>query len=480
MKNFLIITLVLMILSGCSYFEANSQQNQNYQQYAPSRVDTLQTLLSARDKHIDSLYVVLDQNSFVIDSLKNALEISQSRVAVSEDFVIPDSIIFAGRKFDLTNERVYNKFETIFKQELKTAHKYIPRSGKYFAYFDSVFAHNDIPLDIKYLAIAESRLSPMAGSRVGAAGIWQFMPKTAIGFGLKVDSFVDERRGVVKSTHAAAKYILNSKRYLANRDCEDWLLIFAAYNAGNGSIARVIREQDNTNFFDLVMKVDETHNYVWRAAAIKMIMQNEEEIFGKKFERQSNLFDDLKEVKITLKGHYKIDDWAKAYNTSLGQTLDNNPWIKIYQRSRKKYSPINDVVLPPGEFSLLIPKECYPDNTQLASIEKQFLNKNAGFFTHHVVKSGDSLYKIAKKYKTTISKIKALNGLKSDIIRPGQKLRLYGTPESTTKTYVVKRGDSVGNIAKKVGTTSSKLIARNNLKTKKGVVMIYPGQKLIY
>jgi len=480
MKNILFVTLVLLILSGCSYFGASSTQNQPYQQLVPTRVDTLQTLLSERDQHIDSLYTVLDQNIFVIDSLKNALEISQSRVAVSEDFVIPDSIIFAGRKFDMTNERVFNKFETIFKQELKTAHKYIPRSGKYFAYFDSVFAHNDIPLDIKYLAIAESRLSPMAGSRVGAAGIWQFMPKTAKGFGLKVDSFVDERRGVVKSTQAAAKYVLNSKRYLAKRDCTDWLLIFAAYNAGNGSVARVIREQGNTNFFDLVMKVEETHNYVWRAAAIKMIMQNEEEIFGKKFERQTPIFDNLKNVNITLKGHYKIDDWAKAYNTSLGQVLDNNPWIKIYQRSRKKYSPINNVVLPPGKFSVLIPKECTPEKTQLAAIEKQFQNKNAGFFTHHIVKSGDSLYKIAKKYKTTISKIKALNGLRGDIIRPGQKLKLYGTPGSSAKTYVVKSGDSVGNIAKKVGTTSSRLIANNNLKTKNGVVMIYPGQKLSY
>lgn len=480
MKNILFVSLVLLTLSGCSYFGASHNNNEPYQQFLPTKVDTLQTLLSERDLHIDSLYIVIEQNNFVIDSLKNALEISQSRVAVSEDFVIPDSIVFAGRKFDMTNERVFNKFETIFKQELKTAHKYIPRSGKYFTYFDSIFAHNDIPLDIKYLAIAESRLSPMAGSRVGAAGIWQFMPKTAQGFGLKVDSFVDERRGVVKSTQAAAKYVLNSKRYLANKGCDDWLLIFAAYNAGNGSVSRVIREQGSTNFFDLVMKVDETHNYVWRAAAIKLIMQNEEEIFGKKFERQTPLFDDLKNVDITLKGHYKIDDWAKAYNTSLGQILDNNPWIKIYQRSRKKYSPINDVVLPPGDFSILLPKECTPEKTQLASIEKQFLNKNAGFFTHHVVKSGDSLYKIAKKYNTTISKIKSLNGLKGDIIRPGQKLKLYGTPGSSSKTYIVKSGDSVGNIARKVGTTSSRLIANNKLKTKNGVVMIYPGQKLSY
>ncbi|MCK4696145.1 MAG: LysM peptidoglycan-binding domain-containing protein [Candidatus Cloacimonetes bacterium] len=251
----------------------------------------------------------------------------------------------------------------------------------------------------------------------------------------------------------------------------------SAFNAGAGSIARVIRQQEAYDFFDLLMRVDETHQYVWRAAAIKMIFENEEAIFGKKFERFESILTNAHQVKIKLKGHYKIDNWAKAQGTTIGKVLELNPWINIYKRTRKKYSAINNVVLPPGEYFILIPKGNNINYENLAKIEKQFLKKNAGFFTHHIVKKGDTLYDIAKKYKTTVYKIKYLNGLKSNIIRPGQKLKLYGSPKSSSKEYyVVKKGDTLSGIARKCSTSISKLKSINGLKSN----TIYPGQKLFY
>ena len=440
--------------------------------------DSLEVYTSVRRSQLDSLYNLIDQQFFTIDSLSVALEIANSRVAVNQNFIIPDSIIFAGRIFHFNNERIYEKFETIFKQELKAAHKFIPRSGKYFTLFDSIFTDYNVPLDSKYLAIAESRLSPMATSRVGAAGAWQFMPKTGKGFGLKIDEFVDERRHMIKATDAAAQYLKNSYSYLKKRGIDDWLLAMSAYNAGVGSVYRVAKKQGGDDFFELIMRVDETNQYVWRAVAIKMIFENEEEIFGKIFDRQPELLDEVRREKLILKGYYKIDEWAKLQGTAIGKIWEYNPWIKIHQRKRTKYSPVNDVVLSPGTYDVLVPKCAVKDIIALSHLEKEFLNKNGGFFTHHVVKKGDTLYKIAKKYKTSVTKIKSLNNLSSSIIYPGQKLALYGNVAN--KSYLVKKGDSVSRIAKRLGVSSNHIITKNNLQMKNGIVMIYPGQKLYY
>ena len=488
MGRILSLLTILSVVFGCSIardVETIQSVEKSSIVYSHVALDSLRQEIINRNVLIDSLYVLIEGSDFTIDSLFQALEVANSRVAVNQDFVIPDSIVFAGRTFDLTNERIFDKFETIYKQELRVAHKFIPRCGKYFAYFDSVFSKYNIPLDTKYLAIAESRLSPMAGSRVGALGIWQFMPATAKGYGMRMDSFIDERRNVFLATPAAAKYLLNARSYLKKRGTTDWLLAMSSYNAGVGSIAKVVRQQEVYDFFDLLMRVDETHKYVWRAVAIKMIVENEEEIFGSKFDRKEPILENAHLIDLTLKGHYKIDDWAKAQGTSIGKILEMNPWIKIYKRNRVKYSAINDVVLPPGKYSVLIPNGNGINKELLAKIEKQFLNKNAGFFTHHIVKRGDNLYDIARKYKTTVSRIKSLNHLSSSVIHPGKKLKLYGTAtggtvQKTNNYHTVKKGDTVGTIAHKLKISQNKLITINNLKKRNGIVMIYPGQKLYY
>ena len=482
----IIPVLIVLLITGCAFNELISPQEPHPTsvRFTTYEADSLRTLLRQKDAEIDSLYALIREFIFSVDSLSTALDVSNSRIAVNQNFQIPDSMVFAGTLFDLKNERNRAKFEKIFKQELKSAHRTIPRSGKYFAIFDSIFAQYNIPLDAKYLAVAESNLSPMATSRVGAAGIWQFMKGTATGYGMQIDEFVDERRDVFKSTVSAAKHLNNSYNYLAKRDVEDWLLAISCYNSGAGNIAKIARQQGGRHFFDLVMRSNESHNYVWRAAAIKLIFENEEAIYGKRLEREEPLLKNNKRVTVTLKGHYKIDNWAIAQGTTVGKVCELNPWIKIYHRSRKVYSALNDVVLPPGTFTVVIPKKSRANAVQLANLEKQFLKKNAGFFTHHIVKSGDNLYNIARKYKTTVAKIKSLNGLTSNVIHPGQKLKLYGSPGTTKngkdRVYVVKKGDSVSGIAYKLGVKATRLIASNNLKNKGGVVMIYPGQKLYY
>jgi membrane-bound lytic murein transglycosylase D len=483
MRIIIATLLSILFIASCSVNKLTNEEQQ-YEAMAEDSSENRESVLAEKNVAIDSLSMLVENLYFMVDSLMYELDVANSRVAVNTEFQIPDRFMFAGREFDFSNDRVYAKFERIFAQELKSAHRYIQRSGIYFDIFEEYFEKYDIPSDAKFLAVAESDLNAMATSHVGAAGIWQIMPSTAKGLGLQINSFIDERRDIFKATDAAARFLRGNYNFLAERGAEDWLLAMSSYNAGVGNISRAIREQQAYDFFDIMMRTDETHHYLWRAVAIKMIFEHEVEIFGQRFTRDLPLREQTRVETLNLKGHYKIDNWAAAQGTSVRRIWELNPWIKIYQRSQGRYSAINDVVLPPGDFTILVPIEAEKDRVELERITKQFQNENAGYFTHHIVQKGDTLFGIARKYNTSVSSLRRLNGLNSDLIRPGQKLYLFDAPSgsasSSTNTYEVKSGDTVSTIAQKLGVSTNHLITMNNLRNNNGVVLIYPGQKLSY
>ncbi len=483
MRIIIATLLSIIFIASCSVNKLANEEQQ-YETMAEESSENWESVLAEKNVTIDSLSMVVENLYFMVDSLMYELDVANSRVAVNTEFQIPDRFMFAGREFDFSNDRVYAKFERIFAQELKSAHRYIQRSGIYFDIFEEYLEKYDIPSDAKYLAVAESDLNAMATSHVGAAGIWQIMPSTARGLGLQINSFIDERRDIFKATDAATRFLRGNYNFLAERGAEDWLLAMSSYNAGVGNISRAIREQQAYDFFDIMMRTDETHHYLWRAVAIKMIFEHEEEIFGQHFTRDLPIREQTRVETLNLKGHYKIDNWAAAQGTSVRRIWELNPWIKIYQRSQGRYSAINDVVLPPGDFTILVPIEAEKDRVELERITKQFQNENAGYFTHHIVQKGDTLFGIARKYNTSVSSLRRLNGLNSDLIRPGQKLYLFDAPtgsaSSSTNTYEVKSGDTVSTIAQKLGVSTNHLITMNNLRNNNGVVLIYPGQKLSY
>ena len=157
----------------------------------------------------------------------------------------------------------YNpSLESVIKHYLKTRRASLSRlmglSHFYFPMFEEALDKEDIPLEVKYLAIVESALKPRARSRVGATGLWQFMFNTAKDLGLKVNSYVDERMDPVKSSEAAAKYL--SELYIR---FNDWNLAIAAYNYGPGNIKRAIKASGYSNFWNLRGYLPkETANYV--------------------------------------------------------------------------------------------------------------------------------------------------------------------------------------------------------------------------
>ncbi len=464
-------------LQESSNSDLSQNQIANSEVIEPSEIDQK---IYKYETTIDSLYLELADRDALIDSLIFEISKYKDNIIIT-DLGFPREIEFAGETIDLTIERNLERFEKAYNSELKSAVRFIPRSGRYFALMDSIFTQAGVPTDTKYLAIAESRLSYRAHSPMGADGIWQIMPNTGKHYKMLINDFVDERRDIYKSTQVAAQLLKDTYRYFSQKGAEDWLLAYCAYNAGMGNVNKVLQAQGGSKFADLVFRTQETNEYVWKAIAIKYIFENEAEIFGSKFEREPNILEDTKVIEVTLKGHYKLDEWAKAQGTNIGSVYELNPWIKIYRQSRQKYSAINDVVLPAGNHNILVPINSQADTLKVAEIEKQFLNSNAGFFTHHIVKRGDNLYNIARKYKTSVSKIKQLNGMTSNMIRPGQKLKLYGNASSSKGVYTVQKGDSISGISSKLKVSQKLLISKNNLKkNKNGLVLIYPGQKLNY
>ncbi len=141
------------------------------------------------------------------------------------------------------------------------------KAEKFLPQIDAILKEYDIPEDFRYIPLVESGLSPAITSHKGAGGYWQFMPATARLYGLKVNGSVDERRDLVKSTHAAARYLKD-----LYKEFGDWTLVAAAYNVGGGSLRSSIRRQKTDSYFQLSLN-RETGSYVYKLISMKEIIE---------------------------------------------------------------------------------------------------------------------------------------------------------------------------------------------------------------
>ncbi len=490
-KRSILVVLCVVFAFGCAVKQVEQPLSKEYFQevkevLASTNVDfnpikEISIVLEDKDKElaekdktidmlndeIDALSKQLEETLGKNDKVQEQLEVALSIAQINAAFRLPDSVNFAGKWLDLSRPRVRDKFQKIFNNELKYAHKYIPRSGYYFPLFEKVFKEKGVPDDIKYLAVAESCLNPIAHSWAGADGIWQFMPATGRMYKLKINSYVDQRRDILLSTNAAADYLLQSYKLLQKYDCNDWLLAACSYNAGVGNVIRDIKRQGSTDFEELIMKTDETNQYVWRAIAIKLIFENQEELFNEKFVLQQSIFDKMKMVEVNLKGYHTLNQWAIAQGTNVRDIWLDNYWIKMYKMRRSRYSKVNNVILPPGSYTILVKKSAQPNIELVAAAEKKLMSKGNMLVTYRVRK-GDNLGSIAVKYRTSVAAIKAINNISGTMIRVGQKLKIQvGQRYVAAKGnyYRVRSGDSLLKIAKKFRTYVSTLKRLNGLKS---------------
>ena len=249
---------------------------------------------------------------------------------------IPQELNFAGEKINLENFDVFERFERELLVNTylhSTTLLNLKAAGRHFPLIEKILTEQGIPDDFKYLAVAESNLRN-ATSPVGAKGVWQIMKSIGQYYGLEINSEVDERYHLEKSTLVACKYLKESKRRHGS-----WTEAAAAYNAGDTRIRNELENQRGESYFDLNL-VEETSRYVFRILAMKEIMSNPYAYgFQIKPEEQYRPLDNFKliEVKTALPN---LADFARQHGTSYRILKVYNPWLltsKLTNTEKKTY-----------------------------------------------------------------------------------------------------------------------------------------------
>ena len=206
------------------------------------------------------------------------------------------------------------------------------RAKKYFPIIEPILEKYNIPNDFKYLAVIESGLTN-AVSPAGARGVWQIMKTTGRENGLEVNTNVDERYHLEKATEVACKYLLKSKEQLGS-----WTLAAAAYNAGNSGVSRRLKEQNVTDYYDLLLG-EETGRYLFRIVALKEILNNPNK-YGFNF-REKDLYSNVPTYKVEV--DTAVTDFVKfseKFRINYKILKLHNPWLReahLNNKSRKQY-----------------------------------------------------------------------------------------------------------------------------------------------
>ncbi len=389
--------------------------------------------------------------------------------------------------FELTyNKTVRNFIDLYSLKKRNLSSRLLGLSELYFPMFEEVLDQYNLPLELKYLAVVESALVPNAGSHAGAKGLWQFMYQTGKAYDLQVNSFVDDRYDPYKSTVAAAQHLRDLYDIYQN-----WSLVLAAYNSGAGNVNKAIRRAGGVRSYWAIWPYlpRETRGYVPAFIAVYYVMN---------YSTEHNLYPVDPGILFNGIDTVHVHDVLSFDQISEFLSIPYND-VKFLNPSFKKGiipADADDVYtlrLPRtyiGEF-VSNEKEIYRYKTKkgverdklLAQIE-QAKSRNV-----HIVRSGQTLGHIARRYRTSVTNLKSWNNLRGSTIYPGQKLTVYANPNgnatSGSKTSTVQRsgdksyhtvrnGENLGLIAKKYKCSTTDLKNWNNLKSS----TIYPNQKL--
>lgn len=353
---------------------------------------------------------------------------------------VPDSVLIdrLGRMNSFItlpfNETVKNYMILYSEKRPRKTEQLLGLGAYYFPIFEEVFDRYDMPLELKYMAVIESALNPLARSRAGAHGMWQFMYRTAKLYGLHINSFVDERLDVEKSADAAARYLQDAYNIFG-----DWALAISSYNCGAGNVNKAIRRSGGRRDFWSIYPYlpRETRGYVpaFVGAMYAMTYYKEYGLVPEQlsmpahadtFEIRRNLH--FKQVSELLGTPMEV---IKELNPQY--THDIVPGNEGTYLLRLPYSYTN-AFLDAGD-SLYR----YKADTLLSEkVLKSVKNGGNGESIRYRVRSGDNLSKIGARYHVGVAQLKKWNHLSSNNLRIGQMLTIYPrgyvTPSGSTAT----------------------------------------------
>lgn len=278
----------------------------------------------------------------------------------------------------------------------------LARSGKYIPMMASILRQEGLPEDLVYLSLIESGFSLHALSRAKALGPWQFIKGTGLRYGLKINSWLDERKDPVKATRAAAAYLKDLHLQFG-----EWFLAAAAYNAGERKVEKAVQRYQTDDFWNLSQKTylkSETRNYVPKFIAAAMIASTPEKYgFGEVAYEPPMEYDE-----VMIERPLRLDTVAKLANTTVKAIKELNPALL------RNMTPPNE-----ESFALRLPVGSGEGFTEayrrLASSAKSRV-------ITHKVRKGETLAGIARRYGQPVASLMRLNGLRRSLIRIGQEL----------------------------------------------------------
>lgn len=329
---------------------------------------------------------------------KRILEIYSSRfTAVNGNFnEIP-------RTMNRYVEQEIKKFQTVERDFFIESYR---RSGRYRDMITEKLREAGFPEELSWLPLIESGFKVKALSRARALGLWQFIPSTGYKFGLKRDTWIDERMDPEKATDAAIAYMKELHQIFG-----DWTTVLAAYNCGEGAVLRVIRSQQISyldNFWDLFEKLPyETARYVPRFLATVHILSDPEK-YGFTLEEIEH---PIPYETVTINKSVQLKAVASKLDVSLDDLVSLNPELRYQATSNDPYL----LKVPPETGELLL--------ASLDQIPKW--TPPSRRYIYHRVRRGETLSSIARRYRTSVRAIKSVNRIpRSNIIRIGQKLKI--------------------------------------------------------
>lgn len=296
----------------------------------------------------------------------------------------------------------------------------------YMPLFEEALDAYDLPLELKYLPIIESALKPTARSRAGALGLWQFMLKTGRLYGLESNSLVDDRLDPIKATWAAARYLREMYDIY-----EDWHLVIAAYNCGPGNVNKAIRRAGGaTDYWSIYNYLPrETRGYVPAFIAANYIMTYY--CHHNICPMNTEIIPPTDTLQISRELH--LQQVADLCDITIDELKSLNPQYKrnIIPGNTKPYT----LRLPQTKIATFIDNqdtiynhraaELFKNRKTVAVSNKITPTVGKGTLSYHTIRSGETLSTIAQRYGVKVSQLKDWNGLSSNRIRAGKKLKIY-------------------------------------------------------
>ena len=526
-------TVSFFLLASVHLFSQETVVNKEF-----TKIETKQSYLdsiknsfvkSAVASRVDSLWMKELTNLDLYNNL--SADIKTINIDQTVDYELPTALLKerlaamdAKSPFNIEyNVGLENIIKSFLKYRKKSFERLMGTSEYYFPIFEEALAKQNVPLEIKYLAIVESALNPKAVSKMGATGLWQFMYQTGKQYGLKIDSYIDERSDPLRASDAAAQYMTNMYKMFG-----DWDLVLASYNSGPGNVTKAIRRSGGQqNYWNIRKNLPrETQGYVPAFLATMYIYE---------YHKEHGIVPNRAVVKhfatdtIAIKQQMTFKQISDLLDVPVAQLQVLNPSYKLnvipFYQNENHY-----LRLPQEKIAVFVSNEAEiyayvqheldkrerPFEMQKALVVKDTVNvtvvaSKVSEFKYYKVKKGDNLKSIAVKYNVAVSDIKHWNKLTSSSLASGKSLKIViGTDSSSalkdtrvalalsdkkgsnqkvdadeikgnkeneikkgvvagpivtnaSQLYVVQKGDNLGMIAKKYEVTVADIQEWNHL-----------------